>query len=371
VRLLVITQDFPPLTGGIQSFMGRLCDHLAPLCESLGVVAPGGKQEAAADALLPFRVHRIPIHSSWLVLPLALRLPSLVKSERASHILYAQWFPAMAGQRVNPDVKQAAIVHGRELLNHPLGKVGLAFSKSVLQRMDALFPNSHATAKLLPIGIRPERIHVIHPGVDCRKLFPPSLADLARFRARWQIPLDAPLITTLARLVPRKGVDTLIQTVAVLISRLPNIRLLVGGSGPDLPRLQKLVTEAGLSQSIQFVGKVPNEAMSAFFGAGVFALLSRQTKSDVEGFGMVLTEAQACGAPVLAARSGGMPEAVGEGAGLIVDPDAPEQAAAALEALLLDGKRRHSMGILGRQFAQSLGWESRAEAFASVLRQIS
>ena len=132
-----------------------------------------------------------------------------------------------------------------------------------------------------------------------------------------------------------------------------------------------MVDKADLTRSVQFVGRVPSEDMPSFFRAGVFALLSRQTAKDVEGFGMVLAEAQACGAPVLAARSGGMPEAVGKDAGIIVEPDSPNQAAQGLIRLFADPETRSAMGIEGRVFAESLSWEGRAEKVASILRGLT
>ncbi len=371
MRILVVTQDFPPRTGGIQSYMGRLCEHLRPLCEHLAVVAPGSDAERATDSGRSFPVRRVGIHSSWLALPLMARLPEIVRTEQATHVLYAQWFPATAGMRLPSRIKQASIVHGRELLNHPLGKAGLALSGPVLRHLDAIIPNSRATAALLPDGIRPERIRIVHPGVDSRKLSPPSADDTARFFAKSNLAPDTPVVTTLARLVPRKGVDTLIAAMDILKSRIPDVRLLIGGSGPDLARLKSLVDESGLAEHVRFMGRVPDEDMNAFLAAGVFALLSRQTRKDVEGFGMVLAEAQACQAPVVAARSGGMPEAVGPGAGIVVDPDAPDQAAEAIASLLANAARRQEMGAKGRAFAKSLSWESRAETIASILRSLT
>ena len=371
MRILVVTQDFPPLTGGIQSYMASLCKHLLPHCEHLCVVAPGSASEAMTDSDRPYPVVRIDVHTSWLAAPLLARLPGIVRSVAATHVLNAQWFPATAGFALPSGIHQASIVHGRELLNHPLGRIGLSLCGPVLKRMRAVFPNSSATAGLLPRGISPERIHVVHPGVDCQERNVPSPDASSRFRTRFGLAPDTPVVSTLARLVPRKGIDTLIASVALLKERRPDVRLLIGGSGPDLPRLQSLVASSGVSENVRFVGRVPDEDMDAFLAAGVFALLSRQTPLDVEGFGMVLAEAQACGAPVLAARSGGMPEAVGSGAGLVVDPDAPDQAAAALESLLADPSRRESMGRAGRRFAESLSWDSRAEAIATVLRNLT
>jgi phosphatidyl-myo-inositol dimannoside synthase len=370
LRILVVTQDFPPITGGIQSYMGDLCEHLRPRCESLAVVAPGGAKEARTDSVKPFPVCRIPIHSSWLVAPLLARLPGLVERFDATHVIYAQWFPAIAGIRLPKTIHQTAIVHGRELLNHPLGSLGLRLAAPVLRRMDAVIPNSFATAALVPGAVGTDRIHVVHPGVDAARHAPPAAEDLARFLERQNLTADVPLVTTLARLVPRKGIDTLIASMHLLRKTRPTATLLVGGSGPDLDRLGTLAKDAGLGDAVRFVGRIPAEDMSAFFACGVFALLSRQTERDVEGFGMVLVEAQACGAPVVAARSGGMPEAVGPGAGRVVAPDSPTETSRILAELLGDPEKRVHMGIQGRAFAKTLSWETRADAFVEILGRV-
>lgn len=364
VRLLVVTQDFPPALGGIQTYLGRLCEALHPLCDSLVVVAPGGLPETAHDRQLPFPVHRVGIHSSWLVAALPWHLPRIVAAERPSHVLYAQWFPAVAPRLTLPC---ATIVHGRELLNHPLGRLGLRLAPATLRRMDAVIPNSRATAGLLPEGMRPDRIHVVHPGVDLQRFQPPTDLDRERFRKKWGIPAGAPVVVTLARFVPRKGIDTLIEAVALLKSVHPDIRLIIAGEGPDRSRLGGIVSAHGLTESVLFLGRIPREDMPSLLSLGVFALLSRQTERDVEGFGMVLAEAQACGAPVVGAASGGMPEAIGPGAGSVVPPDDPRAAAAALLRYIEDPTLRAQAASAGIEFSKTLSWESRAREFQRIL----
>lgn len=370
MRLLIVTQDFPPETGGIQSYMGALAQALAPRCEAMAVVAPGGGRERAFDGCLPFPVHRIGIHSSWLVLPLLASLPGLAERHRASHILYAQWFPALAGARLPASIAQASIAHGRELLRNPAGRLGLSLAAPVLRRLDAVVPNSRRTAALLPPGIDPGRIHVVHPGVDLDRFQPPQSSEIDALRRRLGVAPQAPVVTCLTRLVPRKGVDTLLESAAILSQRRPGLQVLVGGSGPDRARLERRIDELGIASVARLVGRIDDADLRAFLAMGVFALLSRETPRDVEGFGMVLAEAQACGAPVVAAQSGGMPEAVGAGAGRIVPPDAPEAAADALGELLGSGQRE-AMSLAGRRHASSLDWASRAEAIAAILERSS
>lgn len=368
MRLLLVSQDFPPETGGIQSYMGHLARHLQGLCETLTVVAPcSGKGDAAFDARLSFPVRRVRIHSSWLVLPLLARLPRLVRETGSTHVLYAQWFPALAGARLPGSVRQATVVHGRELLNHPLGAAGLRLAAPVLRRLDAVIPNSRHTAGLLPDSVHPRRVHVVFPGVDASVFGPPAPETSEALRRRLGIDRDTPVVTCLTRLVPRKGVDTLIASATHLRARHPDVRILVGGGGPDRERLEHLIRQADLGNTVRLLGRIADADLPSFLSLGVFALLSRQEARDVEGFGMVLAEAQACGAPVVAARSGGMPEAVGPGAGLIVPPDDPRAAAEAFHALF-DPVLAADCSRNGRAHAATLDWPSRARAIAEVLR---
>ena len=365
MRLLLVTQDYPPETGGIQSYMGHLARALRPLCEGLVVVAPRSPR-ADRSSVPDVPVERVRVHSSWLALPLLASLPSLVERHRATHVLYAQWFPALAGLRLPRPVVQGCIVHGRELLNHPLGAAGLALAPGVLRRQHALFPNSAHTASLLPEGIDPTRVHVVHPGVDGDVFRPPSDADRAGLRARLGLEPGTKVVTCLTRLVRRKGVDTLLEAAALLRDRVPGVRVLVGGNGPDRPRLEERIRELSLSETVRLLGRIDDRDLPSFLSLGVFTLLSREEKRDVEGFGMVLAEAQSCGARVVAARSGGMPEAVGPGAGRLVAPDSPAEAAAAFEEMLssADGPGPSAEGIA---FAATLDWPSRARLLLDFL----
>jgi len=367
VKLLLVTQDFPPETGGIQSYMGNLARAIAPSCEDFAVVAPTSPRlRPGHERSLGFPVHRIAIHSSWLVLPLLARLRGIVRAHGTTHVLYAQWFPALAGRLLPASLKQTAIVHGRELLRHPLGAAGVAMAGPTLARLDAVFPNSRHTASLLPGGVRPERVHVVHPGVDGARFAPPLPESVTSLRARLGLAPETPVVTCLTRLVERKGVDTLVASARSLRERVPGAVLLIGGSGPDRPRIEGLIRQSGCGDSVRLLGRIDDEDLPAFLSLGVFTLLSREESRDVEGFGMVLAEAQSCGAPVVAARSGGMPEAVGPGAGLVIPPDDPAAAAAAFEELFRP-ERRAACAKAGIAHAATLDWPSRARQILSIL----
>lgn len=367
MRLLLVTQDFPPETGGIQSFIGGLSGQFPDLCEDFAVIAPGGAKERAHDAALPFDVYRIPIHSSWLTLGLWPKLGRILRERKSTHLLYAQWFPATNRLGLPQGLRTGVFSYGRELKNHPLSDLGLAMAGPTFRKIDVHMPISRHTASLMPRSLDHGKFRIIYPGVELERFAPPTPEATRALRERLGIG-DAPVVTCLTRLVERKGVDTLLRSFALLMDSMPEARLVIGGKGPDRERLDALHAELGLGDRALFAGRIEDSELDAFYALGVFSLLSRETGRDVEGFGMVLTEAQACGGCVVAASSGGMPEAVGEGAGLIVPPDDPAAAAEAFRQLLGDPERRRTMGEAGKRFAATLDWRSRAEAVLEALR---
>jgi phosphatidyl-myo-inositol dimannoside synthase len=196
-------------------------------------------------------------------------------------------------------------------------------------------------------SIDPARVSVLKPGVDTRFFRPPSPADPPR-RPDWR---RRRIVLAAGRLQKRKGFDVLIRAVASLRGVIPDVLLVVAGGGEEDARLRALAAELGLDEHVSFLGEVSDEALrSCYQHCDVFVLANRQVGCDVEGFGMVLLEAQACGKPVIAGRSGGTREALLDGVtGQLVDCTKPELVAAALEALLGDPERRAAMAEAARR----------------------
>ena len=181
-------------------------------------------------------------------------------------------------------------------------------------------------------------------------------------RARHGIAADAPLVVCVGRLVPRKGQDTLIRAMPEVLADLPNARLLLVGKGPYGDDLQRLAKSTGVQESVVFTGAVPGDDLPAYYAAGdVFAMPCRGRRGglEVEAWGIVFLEAQACGVPVVVGDSGGAPESVRDGkTGVVVDPEDPAATAQALVELLSDDAHRKSMGVAAREWAEQWTWES-------------
>jgi len=209
---------------------------------------------------------------------------------------------------------------------------------------------------------------VVPPGVDTGRFRPLDEAERASVRRELGLPVEAPLVVSVSRLVPRKGMDTLIRSAARLGRTEPDLVVAIAGSGRDRRRLEGLVASTGAP--VRLLGRVPEELLPGLYGAGdVFAMLcrSRWGGLEQEGFGIVFLEAAAAGVPQVAGESGGAAEAVAhEKTGLVMGrPDAVEQVAQTLGDLLGDRERRAEMGREARRRAEA---EFSYDALARHLR---
>jgi glycosyltransferase involved in cell wall biosynthesis len=169
------------------------------------------------------------------------------------------------------------------------------------------------------------------------------------------------VVLNVARQYPRKDTRSLLAAVPRLRARHPDLTVRVVGGGPELPRLAALVERLGIGAGVRLLGPLPTDeaVRQEYRDATVFCLASRQ-----EGFGMVLLEAMAAGLPIVACRSGAVPEVVTDGeTALLVPPGDPEALAEALLALLADPDRRRRMAEAGRERARRHDWPRVAADF--------
>jgi phosphatidylinositol alpha-1,6-mannosyltransferase len=205
-----------------------------------------------------------------------------------------------------------------------------------------------------------EKTRLLHPGVDC-SYFQPAPPDAeVRKRLGWN---GRQVILTVGRLQRRKGQDVMIEVVARLRDRFPNLLYAIVGDGEEKARLTELVARHGVGSQVQFLGEVKDaELLRCYQQCDLFALPNRAVGRDVEGFGIVLLEAQACGRPVLAGASGGTAETLKPGeTGVLVACDRPDEPAAALAELLADPEKLNRMGQAGRAWVEEkFNWPSLA-----------
>ncbi len=356
-RTLLVTNDFPPVVGGIQSYLDDFTTRLP--ADDLEVLAstPSDGSSAAVpfDTTRRFPIHRVPTHVLLPTPALRRRMTQIIREERIETV----WFGASVPLGLlGPAAKRAgasrviATTHGHEVGWSMTPGASLALRK-VFASADVVTYISDYTRKRLAPSI-PSSAQLVHlpSGIDTDRFHSDPEAR-SRLRARYGID-DAPTVVCISRLVRRKGQDALIEAWPHVVARVRDARLVIVGSGPYARHLAKLRQVSSARDRIVLTGQVPSEELPAFFNLGdVFAMPCRTRGGglDVEGLGIVFLEASACGVPVIAGASGGAPETVRPGdTGLVVDGRDHEGLVNGIVALLSDPIGRAHMGASGRHW---------------------
>ncbi len=358
-RVLLVTNDFPPRPGGIQSYLENLVTRAARTPgHEVTVYAPDWKGAGpydAAVAALPLEVVR---HPGTLMLPqpaVAARMSRLI----ADRGIDAVWFGAAAPLALlGPHARRAgasrvlASTHG-----HEVGWSMLPVARSALRRIgdgaDVVTYVSHYTrSRLAPAFGRHCTLEHLPPGVDTQR-FRPDPAARAEMRTRYGLG-ERPIAVCVSRLVPRKGQDMLIRALPAIRRRVDGAGLVIVGGGPHLKLLRRLAVDIGVAEHVTFTEGIPFAELPAHYALGdVFAMPCRTRGGglDVEGLGIVFLEASATGIPVVAGNSGGAPETVLEGrTGYVVDGRDVTGIAEAVGGLLADPDAAARMGASGREW---------------------
>lgn len=377
-RTLLVTNDFPPRPGGIQSYLHALASRLPP--GSLTVLASTWPDATDSDgrcrrfdAAQPFAVHRLP---TTMLLPtpgVIRRAVELARAEDCATVWFGAAAPlglmAPALRRRGGVERVVASTHG-----HEVGWSMLPGARRALRRIgrdaDVVTTVSRYTRARIAPALGPDAaLEPLPPGIDTDR-FRPDRGARAAVRARHGLG-DRPLVVCLSRLVRRKGQDVLVAALPRLRARIAGATLLLGGDGPDRDRLRALAARRGVADAVVFTGPLDDDEVPAHHAAAdVFALPCRTLGGglDVEGLGIVLLEASASGVPVLAGRSGGAPETVRPGrTGRLADGRDPDDVADTLADLLADPDAAAAMGAAGRRWMrEEWTWAARARRLRAL-----
>ncbi|MBP7778858.1 MAG: glycosyltransferase family 4 protein [Acidobacteria bacterium] len=370
MRVLVVTNDFPPRVGGINDYVHQLVRRLAP--GSVTVLTSTYPGAAAFDATFPQRVVRQPVRM-LLPTPAVLAAASrLVVAERPDVILFGAAAPlALMGAtlRRRHGVPYIACTHGFELVATRLPPGGVFLRRLGRTAAAVTVVSRYVRERLMPFLEGGCRVELLPSGIDATRFHPAVTAD--DVRRRHALGAD-PTIVCVSRLVPRKGQDHLIRVLPRLADEFPNVRLLIVGDGRYKRTLRRLTACLGLERRVVFAGEVRYELLPAYFrAADVFAMpcRSRFGGLEVEGLGAVFLQAAAVGRACVAGRSGGAPEAVRHGeTGLVVDGTDLDELATALLTLLRDPARAQTMGAAGAAWVHgALTWDHMAVRLRDLL----
>lgn len=375
-RVLVVTNDFPPRAGGIETYVDRIVSLLDP--ERLVVHACAQDDAAAWDGALAYPVVRDP---ERLLLPgpgLARRVRQTAQRFGAT----AVWFPSAAPLALlAPSLRPVGVrtvvasSHGHEVwwARLPGSRAAL---RAIGDGVDVLTVDSAPVRRRIASALSPAaaaRTVLLQPAVDAGRFDAgrfdagSSSRDASGDPAAWGP--DGPVVLCVSRAVPRKGHARLLEVWPQLLRRHPTARLVLAGDGPELARLRRL---AAATSRVEVLGRVPHEDLPALYaGADLFVLpvADRLGGLVTESLGIVLLEAAAAGLPVVSGRAGGTVEAVlHERTGLLLDATDPRALAGAVDRLLSDPALARAWGAAGRRWVrEAWTWERTAQRLESLL----
>ncbi len=369
-RLLIVTNDFPPRQGGIQSFVYELARRLPPHQVAVYTSDHPGAPEFDAEQEFPVRRH-----TSGLLVPTP-AARRRVLAARQDFGSTSVWFGACAplGLLAAP-LRRAGVrrlvasTHGHEAAWAMLPAARQALRR-IGHEVDVVTYLGEYTRRRLAGAFGPRaQLVQLTPGVDVGTFTPAVSGEAVRQRHGLS---GRPVVVCVSRLVPRKGQDALIRAMPAILGRVPAAALLIVGGGPYRQKLAELAERTGVTGQVVFSGAVPAAELPEHFAAGdVFAMpcRTRRLGMDVEGLGIVFLEASASGLPVVAGNSGGAPDAVRAGeTGLVVDGSDPGAVATAVSGLLADRHRAAAMGAAGRLWTeQAWQWDALADRLAGLL----
>jgi phosphatidylinositol alpha-1,6-mannosyltransferase len=372
-RHLLVTNDYPPKTGGIQVYLHELWRRLD---EGRAVVLTASSHDDAVgfDSASEIVVERIP--SSTLFLP-SWRAYRAIEAAIERHqpelvLLDPAWPLGLLGPRLSRPY--GVILHGAEVtipgrlpfvassLRYVLRRARVAICAGTFPEDEA---RRNAAESLCPLMQVP-------PGVDTERFVPLDRDRRRAVREKMGYRDDEFLVASYSRLVPRKGMDTLIRASAKLRERYPALHVVIGGAGRDRKRLERLASK--LHAPVTFLGRVDDDLLPEWIAASDLMVVdcrSRWFGLEQEGFGIVFVEAAACGVAQIAGRSGGSDDAVRDGeTGVVLDhPRSVADLATAISSLIDDDARRARYGVMARDVAvRDFSWDRLSRVLADNLQ---
>lgn len=378
MKTLLICSDFPPMISGIARSLYHFWSRLPS--EEIVVLAPKVKGWREFDRQQRFQIRRYATSTSaWIIfrllnflmllvhsLPIMLKVK--IKGLHCGQPLSAGFIGLLSKRLFK--IPYCVYVYGGETEKYNKYVLVLPLLKLILKGAARIIVNSEFTRKeFQKYEVEKERLIKVTPGVDISRFRPDINVD--DFKKRYNLE-GKKVLLTVARLSERKGHDMVIRALPKVIAKVPNLIYIIVGQGSQEKRLKKLVRSSNIQAYVLFVGFITEEDLVPYYVASdVFVMPNRQTEGEetFEGFGTSFLEASACAKPVVGGRSGGVEDAVVDGAtGILVDSLNIEELARVLIRLLTDEAYAQSLGVQGRLRAeQQFRWETLAAKIEALL----
>jgi phosphatidylinositol alpha-1,6-mannosyltransferase len=378
-KVLVLTENFPPISGGSGRWFWELYSRLPK--EQYLILAEDIQGAADFDKTHQLNILRMPLKSTewgfksisglkfyWRVFR---QIKKIIKQHQITHIhcgrVIHEGVTAWLLKLIT-GIPYLCYVHGEDVETAATSGEHNLMVKQVCKHADILICNSQNSANIVQRldYAQNDKIQVLHPGVDSITFIPAAPDPIFQQNVGWQ---DRKVVITVGRLQERKGQDMMIRALAELVEDMPDILYAIIGRGDCREALEELSNSLSLQQHVMFMDELSDEQMiQCYQQCDVFILPNRTINNDIEGFGMVLVEAQSCGKVVIAGDSGGTRETMKlNESGYIIDCAQPSLIAQTVKRLLDNPDKLKAMGTCARQHVvDTLDWQAHVRQAAKI-----
>lgn len=356
----------------------EIAKNLAKVGIDVSVVAPNSDNYKASEVLDDIKINRfhyffpkkferlaygsgmpVNLRNSWLakiqLLPFVMIfIKKAFNCCKDADIIHSQWIlPGFVGLLVGKILGKKTMVTIRQIAPSPLMRM---INKFVLERTDHVIFNSSFTRDEILKFCNIKSYSVMNPTVNCEKFKRAPKNEIEKLREKLNMGKNAKVIFSMGLLVPKKGFDYLIRAMPKILEKEPSAFLIIGGEGAERLKLESLIKELGVQNSVNLVGQIDADKTPLYFSMSEMFVLPSifDEKGETETFGVVLIEALACGKPVIASNVGGIVDIVNEKCGFLVEQKNSDALAEKIILLLNNEKLRNKLGIQARKYVSEV-----------------
>lgn len=376
MNILFVTDNYKPGAGGISEYTHNLATQISIKCHQVVVIAPKTEEWKEFDERQEIEVARYPDVTIIKYIYVLFMCASRCIGRSVDWICLTTILPGGPIAILLSTIfgyNFSVTIHGLEVVfneNKRSKRLAKPFIGLILRHSDVLITVSNFTkSKIEQEFIIEDSIYIIPPGINYN-MFRGSLKTK---------PASGPLegqitLLTVARLVPRKGIDNVIRVLPDLIESYPKLNYRVIGDGDDMSRLKNIARKNEVCDSVHFYGYISDDELYRQYNdSDIFVMPNRQVGNSIEGFGIVFLEANCTGLPVIGGHEGGSKDAIINGeTGILVDPNDLSTIEQSIRSLINDPELRESLGEKGRErVLNNFLWDHIAEDFVNILKKDS
>ena len=357
---LVVTRNFPPELGGMQSLMWGLTNELSKNF-LLKVFADFHESHKEFDKNSSFSIERIGGIKFLRKYRKAALVDEFIKENKVKGIIADHW---KSLELIKSNTKKYCLIHSKEI-NHKKGSLINKRILKVLNNVEKVISNSEFTKNLaIDCGVNADKITVINPGVNpIENLDKKSIKQVESL-----LKIKSPRLITVSRLDKRKNHEKVIMALRNLKQVYPNIVYICIGGGEEEENIKKLVKELNLESQVMFFKEISFNLKNALLAkSDIFVMPSIIHKKSIEGFGIVYLEAAQYGVPSLGGKDGGAPDAIKhEHTGLICDGNNLDEVYSSLN-YMIENKRYSVLGKNAKEFVSNFKWSKVIEKYKKII----